>query len=279
MNKQTRSIGDLYVRAARAALKGELPHKRIDRLRPSRDGARCAESPIPRLVHQTWLTNRFGRTHAQGLTRFRDENPEMEFRLWDNAERDAFVAHEFGDHPISAVYFGAQFGPMAADIWRYLVLIRLGGWYFDINKCVLSGLARLANLDCDLIVSYEQNSFTLTHPAPNGLTHPQNVVCNWGIGAAPKSPVLTRVIDDICNDAPVYKDKVWQKPKEAIIDFTGPRRLTRTIHSHVAEFGTAGIYQAGIDFHGSGVFDMPGSDVRYLTSPPYAAERNAPILP
>jgi mannosyltransferase OCH1-like enzyme len=202
----------------------------------------------------------------------------MEFRLWSHAEQDAFVANEFSDHPIAEVYFGAQFGPMAADIWRYLVLIRHGGWYFDINKCVRGGLARYASPECNIVVSYEQNAFELEHAAPDGLTHPNNVISNWGFGTAPNNPILTRVVEDICNDAPLYRNRLWKNPKEAIIDFTGPRRLTRTIHEHVSQFGAVGICQAGIDFNGCGVFDMPGSHVRYLTTPSYATAQNMPIL-
>jgi mannosyltransferase OCH1-like enzyme len=212
------------------------------------------------------------------LLQFRQENPEFTFRIWSPSECDEFVRSNFGHHPISEVYFRAKFGPLAADIWRYLVLLKFGGWYFDINKRVTGGLLQFMSPDCELVLSYERNLFSGDTSLSQGIDHPQNAVCNWGIGAAPDNPVLQRLIADICEDTPLFSGRVWRKPKEAIIDYTGPRRLTRTLHKFVGQFGAAGICQAGIDFHGQGDFDMAGSWVRYLTNPPYAAARDQPIL-
>ena len=40
----------------------------------------------------------------------------------------------------------------------------------------------------------------------------------------------------------------------------------------------AHVTQAGVDFNGQGIFEMPGSQVRYLTVPAYDHVRNAVIL-
>jgi mannosyltransferase OCH1-like enzyme len=267
------------LRALKAGLQGELPLRRVDWLRTgSPSGPGFTNHRIPLLVHQTWSTNRFGRTHAKNLNRFRQNNPEMTFRLWSDNERDNFVVSEFGDHAIADIYFRAAFGPLAVDIWRYLVLLRLGGWYFDINKCVDGALVDFMQDECEMLISFEKNFMHGSDSASTGLQHPENVICNWGMAAMPNHPVMARVINDICMNVAHYGARIWVNPKDAIIDFTGPRRLTRAIQAHANENGLDGVCQAGIDFHGKGVFNMPKSWVRYITNPPYAESTSRPIL-
>ncbi len=86
---------------------------------------------IPPVVYQTWEENLFGRRHLRALERFREINGDLQFILMDRTQRDAYMAESWGHHPVHAIYRGAQFGPMRADIFRYCLLHERGGYYFD----------------------------------------------------------------------------------------------------------------------------------------------------
>jgi mannosyltransferase OCH1-like enzyme len=265
----------------RAVVQGELPRRRVPVLTTSRTHE-SNSSAIPCVVHQTWVDNKFGRTHADGILRFRALNPEFTFRIWSDEERDQFIADEFTRHPVRAIYERAKFGPLSTDIWRYSVLLSRGGWYFDIKSGVSVPLPTLlpAPSTNRAVVTFEQNVTNIPpmESARRRLQHPNHVVANWGLASAPGFSLFERLLESICAAYDQYRGRTFKKPKAAILDFTGPNRLTRVIREFTAHPSFDDIAQAGIDFGGHGIYDMPGSWVRHLSLHHYASSRNAIII-
>ena len=58
-------------------------------------------------------------------------NPGWEQKLWDDAECAAFVAAEFPEY--TAAYAALPHNVERADFFRYMVVLRLGGVYADID--------------------------------------------------------------------------------------------------------------------------------------------------
>jgi hypothetical protein len=263
------------------ALAGELPRRSVSHLRQART-VRAQQSLIPSIVHQTWIDNRFGRTHATYLEGFRSLNPDFSFHIWVDDERHQFVFDNYFNHPIRTIYEKALFGPLSTDIWRYLVLLKVGGWYFDIKSCVTAPLFSLLN-DAQrdkAVITFERNLLPghTRHIDAGLLAHPHNVVANWGLASAPGFGLIEELVDNICVAYPEFKGKPFSRPKPAILDFTGPHRMTQVVRSFSASAEFKDVVQAGIDFNGTGVYEIPGSRVRYLSIPHYAKVRDTPIV-
>lgn len=269
---------DRRAAVAVAALRGELPMRRVGSHHPAR--AVAPASAIPRVVWSTWIDDRLGRRHAAGVRAFRALNPEHEFRIVDDAEAAAFVDHHYGDHPIADIYHRVRFGPMRSDIWRYLVLLHEGGWYFDIKSVLLRPLREFHDADDWFVFAWERRDpsegRTLDVTLEDGLT--DRAVTNWALAAAPGHPLLRRLIDDICRSASEVGEEVVANPKAAILRVTGPHRLAATLRAHVAEHGTSGLRCWGVEFGDAGCYDLPGSWTRFLRIPSYARAREAPLL-
>lgn len=235
---------------------------------------------IPPIVVQTWVSRQFGRTHSRSLLALRDLNPNLDFILLDDSESASYINEAWRDHLISDIYHRGLFTPLKADIFRYCWLYENGGYYFDISKGCSVALGSLHRSSDRRLLSYE-DGFCNILPELNStqhFQHPNRYLIQWGFGFAPKDPILKRVIDLICAYYPLFKGKVFEDPKPAILAFTGPGMFTKAVREVVQQEGRLEGAQAGINFNGHGIPWMPGSEVRYHLSPPYVLARSAVIV-
>ena len=237
---------------------------------------------IPPVVYQTWEENLFGRRHLRALERFRKDNQDLRFVLMDRAERDAYMAESWGHHPVHAIYCGAQFGPMRADIFRYCLLHERGGYYFDINKAVTVPIRSLHAPDTNAFLSHEHSECTVlpSRRTLDLMPLPGHYIAQWAFGFAPQHPFLARTITYICEFADAYANRTFSTPKSAILQLTGPGMFTRAVRDSLDQDPSLAQQMTLLPpaFAGAGDVNLEGSDVRYLRQPPYFRKRNQPIL-
>lgn len=247
---------------------------------------------IPQTVYQTWDSNLFGRTHAAGLKRFREMNPEFDFYRYSSSDMDDFMNSQYAGQDICSVYLNAKIPAMKADIWRYCVVYKNGGFYFDINKCINVPLMELVGADDAAVISFESNLLVNVRPkdesaclpiplnasARNLLQYTDRPILNWGFGFESGHPFLKRTIDNIVKHADYFKGKVFNNVRDPVIELTGPHMFTRSIYQVLDQYPSTLFRQLGIDFNGSGIPNMPGSWVRYAASASYVRSHGQSIL-
>ncbi len=245
-----------------------------------RDRRAHTAQAIPCVVYQTWEDDLFGATHVQAMTRFRDANPDLDFRLFQGGARRDYMRDHWGDHPIRDLYDRARFGPMKADIFRYCLLYDRGGYYFDISKGCDTRLTSLHPPEAQALLSAGGNDEPLFPPpeVARHLQHPHKRLIQWALGFVPGHPILKAMIANICAAAPFFERRSFDNPKNAILMLTGPGMYNQTVRSVLAERGAEGIAQCGIDLNGHGIYELPGSRARFRTVPHYVAARDVPIL-
>ncbi len=236
---------------------------------------------IPNVVYQTWTAPLFGRTHVKELERFRARNADYTFRFFSDADISAYMRAEFHQHPVYEVFQSARFGPLKTDIWRYCILYQRGGVYCDIGKSISIPLAQLIPEGATTVLSWEKRGVSPYKPSAAvsaQLQHPDKVNINWALMFAPGHPLLKRVIDGIVEKYPAYKGKLFETPKSEILRFTGPVHLTECVLAAIEAGELASAHQAGIEFHDTAHWGVPGSWVRYTERPPYELARSQPIV-
>jgi hypothetical protein len=247
----------------------EFPLVEIEKYLPAQVG--CRKSVIPNVVYQTWVTNKFGKTHAKEIRNFRDINPDTEFHLYDESDLNDYMYRYYKSHPIYKVFKNSKFGPMRADIFRYCILYERGGYYFDIKGCLTEPIAQLCPGDIDGYISYENCDCSLPPDDDHlpRLQYPTKYVVQWGMGFVSGHIILKRMIDSICDTYPFYKGKVFENPKLAILSYTGTGKFTKIVRDEIGKNSNINVLQSGVDFDGYGVYSMKGADVRYLSVPAY----------
>ena len=137
---------------------------------------------------------------------------------------------------------------MKADIFRYCILYELGGYYFDIAKGCKCPLNQLHDSNHIGVLTYED---TICYYPPND----------------PKLFSLIRPFNNICSDYKLYKDKVFNSPKTAILNFTGPGMYTKVMRNFILKNDISNMSELDIKFNNNGIFKLKGSSVRHYIVP------------
>jgi mannosyltransferase OCH1-like enzyme len=272
-NKLTRKFPKLS-----ALLLNELPVHTLEKTRPSL--LEGYSKRIPPNVYQSWINNKFGKSHMQQMLAFRKINPDLNFFLFNDEEVNAYMLEFWGGHDIYKIYSSAKYGPMKTDIFRYCILYERGGFYFDINKGISRQISTLIHDDDTSFMSFEGNDCIIMPDKVlmTKLMHPEKYVLQWGFGFCAKNPVLEKVIANICEYYDFFAGKRFDSPQFAILSHTATGMLTKSVRDVLSNDIDFKITQAGIDFFGYGIFDMRRSWSRYVTSASYVLEKQKMIV-
>ncbi|CAI7567442.1 unnamed protein product [Penicillium glandicola] len=162
------------------------------------------------------------------------KNPAHSAQIMTDLTGDEYVQENFGYRPdIVDAYLSLTVPILKADFLRYLLLFTEGGIWADLDvSCgdvpIREWIPETMRAKAGLVVGWEFD-----------VGWGQNIIRqfeSWTIMAAPGSPHLMMVIDDIM-DAIDQKTEEFQVSVSEltldmagdVIDFTGPRRLTRGI--------------------------------------------------
>jgi mannosyltransferase OCH1-like enzyme len=225
----------------------QLPWQRLSGRDPLTE---CAEREIPRIVWQTgpnrYVNKRFHDYHE----RFKSLNPEYEFRYVSAKEADEFMRDSYAGSELLSVYDGAQFGPMKADIFRYAILDAFGGVYIDISKYFPRPLDAIIGDQSRCVLSHEIHKIPddfLISVSPR-VGNFENLFVQWCIISAPKHRFLSRVMDNICQEAHRVKGNSYLNPGREILKFTATYMWTRSIWEEICTGDLEDFEVRGIDF-------------------------------
>jgi mannosyltransferase OCH1-like enzyme len=156
-------------------------------------------------------------------------NPDYEYLFFDEARVQAFMDQEFPQY--RTVFDSFQFPIQRYDFFRYLAVYRHGGFYFDLDILLATGLSDLLGFGC--VFPFE--CLTFSHFLRN--QHKMDwEIGNYAFGAAASHPFLEAVIDNCVRG---QKDPRWVKPMMRGVPFlsktecfifntTGPGLVSRT---------------------------------------------------
>jgi len=157
-------------------------------------------------------------------------NPDYEYLFFDDEGVRRFIAQEFPQY--REVFDSFRFPIQRYDFFRYLAVYRYGGFYFDLDVMLASGLSSLLEYDC--VFPFE--GLTLSHFLR--AQHKMDwEIGNYAFGATPGHPFLDATIE---NCVRAQKEPAWVKPmmrglpllfrnEFLVLNTTGPGLLSRTL--------------------------------------------------
>ena len=226
-----RAAGELLYRGvARAEL--EPPHPAWPPLHPYSQRANAAYTGgtrIPRILHQTFSARAAVPRQLRRMARtWQALNPAWETRFYDNADCRAFVEREFPEY--LAAYLALPKDVERSDFFRYLVLLRHGGAYADMDTEAKQPLDRHIQAGDTLVVGWE-NEFPSARAARARSYARTRQVLQWIIIAAPGHPVLRAMCDFVARHA--TDDAAGEDTDRATLERTGPGAWTDQVLAHV----------------------------------------------
>ena len=149
---------------------------------------------IPRVVHQTYSSLE---AIPFDLAAIRESwsrlNPGWQIRFWDDALCREFVRREFPEY--HAAYVGLPKNVERADFFRYLVVLRHGGVYADIDTECTQPLDSLIGSSDLMVVGWEgevgdDQALVNRHFARHRQVRPLRVQCEHLVRDGPHPPEL-----------------------------------------------------------------------------------------
>lgn len=109
---------------------------------------------IPKIIIQTNETRQIlSKEHEISILTLFDYNPEYEYQFYDYKKRREFIKNNF-DSRIFNAYEKLYIKTAQADFFRYCIIYKLGGCYFDSKMICIKPIR-------DIIASYNDNIFCL----------------------------------------------------------------------------------------------------------------------
>jgi inositol phosphorylceramide mannosyltransferase catalytic subunit len=189
---------------------------------------------IPKIIHQTYGSHDLPEALRRNVADLKASNPGWDYRFYDDAAIEAFLLEHY-DPAIHALYqrINPRYGAARADIFRYLVVYKLGGVYIDIKSRFLRPIDEVLRGDEAFILSQWSNGPGQKYEG-FGLKREVAHIAGgefqqWHVIAAPRHPFLHAVLLAVFDGIDRYTPWRSGTGKVGVIRLTGPIVYTLTI--------------------------------------------------
>jgi mannosyltransferase OCH1-like enzyme len=157
-------------------------------------------------------------------------HPDFEYLFFDDAAVNNFVAKEFPQY--REMFRSFPIPIQKFDFFRYLAIYKLGGFYFDLDVLLATGLDELLDESC--VFPFEELSLNKYLRQNHGMDWE---IGNYAFGAASGHPFLAAIIE---NCVRAQRDPAWVQPMMRgipkpfrcefyVLNTTGPGLISRTL--------------------------------------------------
>jgi mannosyltransferase OCH1-like enzyme len=198
-----------------------------------------AGDAVPRIIHQTFYERTLPPQLQANVDSLRALNPDWEYRFYDDADIAAFIRENYP----AAVWesferIDPRYGAARADLFRYLLLYKVGGVYLDIKSAATRPLDTVIRPDDRFLLSkwnreHEEYAVWGKHYEIRHL--PGGEYQQWHIVCAPGHPFLKAVIETVLSNIDLYDPYLHETGKHGVLRLTGPVPYTLAIHRIAAQ--------------------------------------------
>ena len=160
-------------------------------------------------------------------------NPTWRHVYYDDNDVEDFINDNY-DKTILQYYYRIDrlYGAARADLFRYLLLYKVGGVYLDIKSTTLRPLDEVLHCDDRYVLSHWNN---LSGERAGWGIHPElswlarGEFQQWHIISAPGHPFLKAVIEHVLRNIDAYRPWREHLGQYATVRVTGPMAYTKAI--------------------------------------------------
>lgn len=188
----------------------------------------CPERGIAKYVHQTYHRKELPQDIANNIAHIQALNPDYDYKLWDDADIEAFISSEYGE-AILAIYKKIKpcYGAARADLFRYLLIYRLGGVYIDIKSSLDKPLSEVIHPEDTCLLSHwdnlpgqEHEGWTTQHAGLEA--SPRGEFVQWYLAYSAGHPLLREIIIEVLSRIDTYNPFVNSVGRGGVLSTTGP---------------------------------------------------------
>jgi hypothetical protein len=192
------------------------------------------QSGVPRIIHQTFYSRELPGTLQENVARLRALNPGWEYRFYDDQDIEKFIAESYP--PAIIEYYNRinpQYGAARADLFRYLLMYKIGGVYLDIKSTATKPLDDVIFPQDEFLLSEWDNgadAFGVWGKHYELAEFGGREFQQWHIACAPGHPFLRAVIGHVLGNIDTYISGLHGTGKAGVLRVTGPIAYSLAIH-------------------------------------------------
>ena len=198
---------------------------------------------IPKRIFQTFAHKSFEPQFQTFIDDWKVYNDDFEYFLYDDKDCEHFIKNNFSSD-VYNTYIRIIAPSFKADLWRYCVLYKYGGFYADMDTVCLSSLDCFVNPNIEFVTPIDLNVGDLEY----------HNLYNAFIGSVPKHPILQNCINKIVN---IVKER--HMPPENLMNFTGPGCLGMSTNEYLNRPSKTPMVD----------IDNRPVEIKMVTTPPY----------
>ena len=202
-------------------IRGQYPNKKIDNLKINK--------------HKKNLYTLFTSTESYYLSpnlfnSWKELNDKklLNIKIFDHDQINKFMFKNYKNQPIYNIFLDATIPVLKIDIFRLCFAYLNGGIWMDFksnfNLVRFIEILKLGAYKNGLLISEER----MINVEINNFTAEKNVIHNGLFYLPPRSYFLNKLIKNIVKESNLFYDVVFDIPKNAILNFTGPDQFTKT---------------------------------------------------
>lgn len=164
---------------------------------------------ITKIIHQTYRDKNYPKEIQDNINRLIKMNPDWEYKFYDNSDIEEFIKKNYGD--IIYSYYNRidpRYGAAKADLFRYLLIYKVGGVYLDLKSSIIKPLNSTIFDNDEYILSHwnnEQPGEFFEWGLYKELTHiSKGEYQQWHIIASAGHPFLRHVIIRVLQKIDTY---------------------------------------------------------------------------
>ncbi len=185
---------------------------------------------IPRRIIQTGKSRALPLLERAAVANLRLLNPDFEYLFFDDAQVEAFIDAEFPQY--RPVFDAFSVRIQRYDFFRYLAVYHFGGFYFDTDVFLASGIEDLLGSGC--VFPFEELTLHRFLYEEYGMDWE---IGNYAFGAAAGHPFLGAIIENCvrAQQHPEWAERMMHsvpglfRDEFFVYDTTGPGLVSRTL--------------------------------------------------
>ena len=175
------------------------------------------EQRIPKVIYQTWHSpeKELSQSAKNDLSILKKLNPDYEHKYFLDNEIETFVHQNFPGE-ISECFNKLNLIVCKVDLWRYLILLKNGGIYLDIDSRTNTSFSKLIRKQDDAVITFEHHKDS-------------NIFAQWVLMFNKNHPALRKVVEV------VIENIKHNKYPNNVLEMTGPGAFSRGLKLYFME--------------------------------------------
>lgn len=168
----------------------------------------------------------------ENIRKIQLDHKDWRYHFFSDEDCRTFIEKNYGQKILSLYdRIDPDYGAARADLFRYLIVFKLGGVYLDVKAYLSENLNNIIREDDSCLLSHWGKSYVLSGWGIHKELGPYREFQNWFIISEPNHPFLAQSISGVINNINNYSKQTMGVGKKGVVRTTGPIPYSKAIYS------------------------------------------------